>query len=203
MAKHPSRLAVLASGAFDGEICLWDLVTRKCTRQFIAHEGWVRSICFTPNGKTFTSVGDDKTIKTWKAEVQDEEDEDPVSTLLSMSVVSGITHHRSKPLFATCGEHCQLWENTRNEPIKVFKWGVDSLQHVSFNQVGNFQIPCQLVWIYLSDVVKAIFQLLVTLIVNKIHEAKEIFSLGNAESEWNVDWVHLQIQHISVTTIWH
>ncbi|XP_073949576.1 DDB1- and CUL4-associated factor 13 [Choristoneura fumiferana] len=135
MAKHPSRLAVLASGAFDGEIRLWDLATKKCTRQFIAHEGWVRSICFTPNGKTFTSVGDDKTIKTWKAEVQDEEDEDPVSTLLSMSVVSGITHHRSKPLFATCGEHCQLWEKTRNEPIKVFKWGVDSLQHVSFNQV--------------------------------------------------------------------
>lgn len=135
MSKHPQRLAVLASGAFDGEIRLWDLAVRKCTRNFVAHEGWVRALCYTPKGETFTSVGDDKTIKSWKSEVQDEEDEEPVNTLLSMSVVTGISHHRSKPLFATCGEHCQLWENTRNEPIKVFKWGVDSLHHVSFNQV--------------------------------------------------------------------
>ena len=135
LAKHPSRLSCLASGAFDGEIRLWDLASRNCTRHFVAHEGWVRSICFTPNGQQFTSVGDDKTIKTWKTEVQNPDDEDPVNTLLSMSIVSGITHHRSKPIFATCGEHCQLWENTRNEPIKVFKWGVDSLHHVAFNQV--------------------------------------------------------------------
>ncbi|CAH2231029.1 jg3471 [Pararge aegeria aegeria] len=135
LGKHPSRLAILASGAFDGEIRLWDLASRKCTRHFTAHEGWVRSLCFTPDGQNFMSVGDDKTIKTWKSEVCDEEDEEPTNTLLSMSVVSGITHHRSKPIFATCGEQCQLWENTRNEPIKVFKWGVDSLHHVAFNQV--------------------------------------------------------------------
>lgn len=138
MAKHPSRLAVLASGAFDGEIRVWDLATRKCTRSFVAHEGWVRALCYTPNGKTITSVGDDKTIKTWKAEIKSEEDEDPINTLLSMSVVSGISHHRYKPIFATCGEQCQLWESTRNEPIKIFKWGVDSLHHVAFNQVCNF-----------------------------------------------------------------
>ncbi|KAH9642920.1 hypothetical protein HF086_011277 [Spodoptera exigua] len=119
LAKHPSRLAVLASGAFDGEIRLWDLAVRKCTRNFVAHEGWVRALCFTPKGDTFTSVGDDKTIKTWKSEVQSPDDEEPVNTLLSMSVVTGVTHHRSKPIFATCGEHCQLWENTRNEPVKV------------------------------------------------------------------------------------
>lgn len=136
MAKHPSRLAVLASGAFDGEIRVWDLAQRKCTRNFIAHEGWVRALCYTPSGDHFTSVGDDKTIKTWKASVVDENDEDPTNTLLSMSVVTGVTHHRTKPMFATCGEHCQLWENTRNEPIKVFKWGVDSLHHIAFNQVS-------------------------------------------------------------------
>ncbi|XP_045447271.1 DDB1- and CUL4-associated factor 13 [Melitaea cinxia] len=143
LAKHPSRLAVLASGAFDGEIRLWDLASRKCTRHFIAHEGWVRAISYTPDGQQFISVGDDKTIKTWKAEVKDEEDENPVNTLLSMSVVSGVSHHRSKPIFATCGEHCQLWENTRSEPIKVFKWGVDSLHHVAFNQVeSNLLASC-------------------------------------------------------------
>ncbi|GBP31639.1 DDB1- and CUL4-associated factor 13 [Eumeta japonica] len=135
MAKHPSRLAVLASGAFDGEIRLWDLAQRKCIRNFIAHEGWVRAICFNPDGESFHSVGDDKTIKTWKTTVSSFDDDEPVQTLLSLSVVTGITHHKCKPIFATCGDQCQLWENSRNEPIKVFKWGVDSLQHVAFNQV--------------------------------------------------------------------
>ncbi|CAG9785607.1 unnamed protein product [Diatraea saccharalis] len=135
LAKHPSRLAVLASGAFDGEIRIWDLTSRKCTRNFVAHEGWVRSLCFTPDGETFTSVGDDKTIKSWKTETKSFDDEEPINTLLSMSVVYGISHHKTKPIFATCGEHCQLWEKTRNEPVKIFKWGVDSLHHVAFNQV--------------------------------------------------------------------
>lgn len=135
MAKHPKRLAVLASGAFDGEIRLWDLTQRKCSRNFIAHEGWVRAMCFVPNGQMFISVGDDKTIKTWKTELSLMEEEEPVNTLLSSSVVSSMSHQKNKEIFATSGETCQLWESTRNEPIKVFKWGVDSLHHVSFNQV--------------------------------------------------------------------
>lgn len=143
--KHPSRLAVLASGAFDGEIRLWDLAQRTCSRSFVAHEGWVRAICFSTDGDTFKSVGDDKTIKTWKTVLSTNDDDEPVNTLLSLSIVSGISHHRNKPIFATCGETCQLWENTRNEPIKVFKWGVDSLHHVAFNQVCFFKVGISII----------------------------------------------------------
>lgn len=28
-----------------------------------------------------------------------------------------------------------MWEETRNEPLRTFKWGVDSLQDVKFNPV--------------------------------------------------------------------
>lgn len=51
------------------------------------------------------------------------------------TVVSGISHHQNEPLFATCGEVCQIWEETRSEPIRTFKWGVDSLHDVAFNPV--------------------------------------------------------------------
>lgn len=47
----------------------------------------------------------------------------------------GISHHRRDPIFATCGDTCQLWEETRNEPIRTFKWGVDSLHDVKYNPV--------------------------------------------------------------------
>lgn len=39
-------------------------------------------------------------------------------------------------MFVTCGEGiCQMWEDTRNEPLRTFKWGVDSLLDVKFNPV--------------------------------------------------------------------
>lgn len=28
-----------------------------------------------------------------------------------------------------------MWEETRNEPLRTFKWGVDSLHDVKFNPV--------------------------------------------------------------------
>lgn len=51
------------------------------------------------------------------------------------TVLTGITHHRFDPVFVTCGEACHMWEETRNEPVRTFKWGVDSLQDVKFNLV--------------------------------------------------------------------
>lgn len=38
-AKHPASLSSLTSGAFDGEVRVWDLPQRKCIRNFVAHEG--------------------------------------------------------------------------------------------------------------------------------------------------------------------
>lgn len=46
-----------------------------------------------------------------------------------------ISHNRKKNIFATGGEKCQIWEETRSEPIRTFQWGVDSLHDVSFNPI--------------------------------------------------------------------
>lgn len=136
LCNHPSQLSSLISGAYDGEVRVWNLTHRTCQRSFLAHDGIVRGIVLTVNAEHFITVGDDKTIKTWKAEKSfDAEEEEPTNTIISKSIISGITHHRSQPVFATCGEICQLWEETRNEPIRTFKWGVDSLHDVKFNPV--------------------------------------------------------------------
>lgn len=135
LAKHPKKLSTLVSGAFDGEIRLWDIVERKSVRNFVAHEGTVRGIVFTEDGNHFVTTGEDKTIKFWKTAFAEGEVEEPANTMLSKTVVTGISHHRKKPMFATCGEICQLWEDSRSEPIRTFKWGVDSLHDVSFNLV--------------------------------------------------------------------
>ncbi|KAK5649528.1 hypothetical protein RI129_000557 [Pyrocoelia pectoralis] len=136
LSKHPKHLSVLLSGSYDGEIRVWDVPQKLCLRSFIAHEGIVRGITYEPNGKCFFTLGDDKTIKTWNtAAPNTPEEEEPINTILSKTVVTGISHHRSKPVFATCGEICQIWEESRSEPIHTYKWGVDSLHDISFNPI--------------------------------------------------------------------
>lgn len=82
LAKHPTKLSQLLSGAFDGELRLWDISRKTCHRNFVAHEGVVRGITFTPNGEHFISLSDDKTIKTWNFSAPNEgQEEQPVNTV--------------------------------------------------------------------------------------------------------------------------
>ncbi|XP_043580531.1 DDB1- and CUL4-associated factor 13 [Bombus pyrosoma] len=137
LCKHPSQLSILLSGAFDGEIRVWNVIHKICTRNILAHDGIVRGIVFSLSGENFISVGDDKTIKTWKSEKSSFNEEEPINTVISKTIISGISHHRTQPIFATCGEVCHLWEETRNEPIRTFKWGVDSLYDIKYNPVQS------------------------------------------------------------------
>lgn len=130
LCKHPTQLSTLLSGGFDGQICVWNLPQRVCTRSINAHDGIVRGIVPNPNGEHFITVGDDKNIKIWTFE-----DDEPVKTIISETILTGITHHQRDDFFATCGEQCQLWDETRNEPVKTYKWGVDGLHDVKFNPV--------------------------------------------------------------------
>jgi WD repeat and SOF domain-containing protein 1 len=147
ISKHPQQLSTLVSGSYDGDICIWDLATRTQTKSLMAHDGYVRGIVFSSDENRFISVGDDKSIKTWRLNSNgmntndnehEEYDEDaPINTILSKSVLTSISHHRRDPIFATCGEVCQLWEETRNEPLKSLQWGSDTMHHVQFNLVEN------------------------------------------------------------------
>lgn len=135
-------MSSLTSGAYDGEVREWDLPRLKCIRSFVAHEGYVRGICYLPNenydNKHFLTCGDDKTIKLWKSALSDElnpEADEPVSTVLSRTTLTDICHHRKSKIFATSGEVCSIWEHARNEPLNTFKWGVDTMHAITFNPI--------------------------------------------------------------------
>ncbi|XP_076297533.1 DDB1- and CUL4-associated factor 13 [Lasioglossum baleicum] len=144
LCKHPSELSTLVSGAFDGEVKVWNITQKTCERTFLAHDGIIRGIVYSINASHIITVGDDKTIKLWKTEKPlFGAEEEPVNTIISKTMISGISHHRYRPIFATCGEACHLWEETRNEPIKTFRWGVDSLYDVKYNPVqSNLLAAC-------------------------------------------------------------
>lgn len=136
LRNNPNNLSTLVSGSCDGEVRMWNIPNRTCVRNFQAHDGFIRGITFVPSGDSFITVGDDKAIKQWKNEPPAwGEEEIPENTILSRTVIMDISHNRRDPVYATCGEVCNIWEETRNEPIKTFNWGVDSIHCVAFNPV--------------------------------------------------------------------
>lgn len=80
ICKHPCQLSILVSGAYDGEVRMWNLALGTCIRSFLAHDGVVRSITYVPDGNRFITLGDDKTIKTWNAAAEEDE---PLNTIIS------------------------------------------------------------------------------------------------------------------------
>ncbi|XP_075070019.1 DDB1- and CUL4-associated factor 13 [Mixophyes fleayi] len=136
MAKHPRSLSTVLSGACDGEVKIWNLVTRKCTRTIQAHEGFVRALCVRFCGSSFFTVGDDKTVKQWKMENPGYgEKEEPIHTILGKTVYTGLDHHLKNAVFATCGQQVDIWDEQRSSPMRSYTWGVDSISSVRFNPI--------------------------------------------------------------------
>lgn len=97
VCKHPERLSIFLSGAFDGEIKIWNLPQRTCEKTILAHDGIIRGITFAEETEHFISVGDDKTIKTWKInestnyDDNNEDDKDePINTIISRVIYNYI-----------------------------------------------------------------------------------------------------------------
>lgn len=73
-------MSILLSGAYDGEVRIWNLALGKCIQSFLGHDGVLRCITYVPDGERFITIGDDKTIKTWSAT---KEEDEPLNTIIS------------------------------------------------------------------------------------------------------------------------
>lgn len=60
---------LIATGADDKAIKLWDPATGKETRTLMGHMGEVLALAFSPDGKRLVSAGEDKLIKVWDLEL--------------------------------------------------------------------------------------------------------------------------------------
>ncbi|XP_059612757.1 DDB1- and CUL4-associated factor 13 [Phlebotomus argentipes] len=191
-SKHPQSLSCLVSGGYDGQICVWDLPSRTNMRNFYGHEGFVHGIVYMPNGESFISVGNDKSVKFWKGATPEfGEEEEPFHTILSRTVLMGISHHRSQPQFATCGEVCQIWDETRNEPLKTLKWGVDSLHTVAFNAVETSLLAAcasdRSIILYDQREAKPLRKVIMTMRPNKLAwNPMEAFTFSVANEDYNL-----------------
>ena len=139
-AVDPKTLNKVASGSGDGVIKLWDLTDRRQVFETKAHDGMVKDICYTPEGKLL-SCASDQSIKLWNhksgggGDNDDDSPKGPLMTYLGGSSFNSISHHRSEAAFATASSQISIWDSTRSKPMTTMNWGVDSITTVRFNQV--------------------------------------------------------------------
>lgn len=55
----------LISASRDKVLKLWDISTGYCTRTFVGHEDWVRSVSLSEDGKLAVSSSNDQSIRVW------------------------------------------------------------------------------------------------------------------------------------------
>ncbi|XP_035777800.1 DDB1- and CUL4-associated factor 13-like [Anopheles albimanus] len=137
LSKNPKKISALASGAYDGEVFIWD-ISSKSRVVLEAHSGYCRGIAFSSDGERIITVGDDKNIKTWKyleAGTQHSNIVRPLNTIITKAVTAALTHSYDGTTFATSGDSCYIWDENRNEPLKELEWGVDMVQDVKYNPI--------------------------------------------------------------------
>ena len=136
MVPNPTSLSSILSGSYDGEVKIWDLPHARCVRTVQTHTGFVRGIALTPDGSSFYTAGDDKNIHRWSmSPPKPGEDEEAQQTIISKHVLTGIAHHQTDNVYATCGEYCDIYDVSRATPVRSFQWGVDTMHHIAFNPI--------------------------------------------------------------------
>jgi hypothetical protein len=62
--------SLLASGAEDHSVKLWNPATGECLATLAGHQGDVNSVAFTPDGETLASAGDDGSVRLWNVKTR-------------------------------------------------------------------------------------------------------------------------------------
>ncbi|TVY90263.1 Protein sof1 [Lachnellula willkommii] len=138
MAKDPNSLQRFASGSGDGVVKVWDLTSREETWTTSAHENIVKSMAWTLDKKLLTCASD-RTVKLFDP-YNTPAGAAPSATWLGANAFTGISHHRSKNVFATSGSSVSIYDLERTTaPPEVLKWPTnhDTISCVAFNQVED------------------------------------------------------------------
>lgn len=141
MAKNPNHLKGIFSGSMDGDIRLWDIASRRTICQFPGHQGAVRGLTASTDGRILVSCGTDCTVRLWNVPLATGMESDDLSDNSAKQLAVyvwknafwAVDHQCDGNLFATAGAQVEIWDHNRSQPVNSFEWGKDTVISVRFN----------------------------------------------------------------------
>ncbi|GAB2285383.1 hypothetical protein Dimus_019838 [Dionaea muscipula] len=141
MAKNPNYLKGIFSGSMDGEIRLWDVASRRTVCEFPGHQGAVRGLTVSTDGRILVSCGIDSTVRLWnvpqpsvlESEGTSNGSEKPLAVFTGNDAFRAVDHQWGGNIFATAGARVDIWDHNRSQPVNTFEWGTSTVVSVRFN----------------------------------------------------------------------
>ncbi len=141
---------LLASGAEDGTIRIWNLETHQCISVLEHHKKAVNCVCFSPDGQWFASASWDHTIKLWNMNTFEE-----VATLKGHTDSVEIIDFTMDSYLLASGSNDQtvrLWDIKERQLIHTFDNFSDTIRSLCFSPDGLQLVAGSWDIIYLWDV---------------------------------------------------
>lgn len=141
MAKNPNHLKGIFSGSMDGDIRLWDIATRRTVCKFPGHQGAVKGLAASTDGRILVSCGTDSIVRLWnvpssstmESNDSSEKSVQPLEEYVWKNAFWAVDHQWDGDRFATAGAGVQIWNHNKSAPEKTFEWGTDTVISVRFN----------------------------------------------------------------------
>lgn len=126
-SKSKKHVSMIVSGSWDGEVRLWDLVSKKCLFATYSHERFVRGVSFDYTGNYIYSCGDDQDVNIFHvnqgiSKHLQSQTVEPIVKLVSKTPIQSIDCSYVTNQFVTGGEIVQLWSQDRSNPIQNWNW---------------------------------------------------------------------------------
>ncbi|KNC56402.1 WD repeat and SOF domain-containing protein 1 [Thecamonas trahens ATCC 50062] len=139
MMASPRSLDTFLTGSGDGEVRVWSL-SRKATLWSIpmAHTSFVTGLVVSPNGETFFTASDDRSIKQWRLDMGNmwaEDVDTPIESWASEYALESLSMHASRYVLATGSRQVDVWDVARATPVHTMAFSDDTISSVAFNQV--------------------------------------------------------------------
>lgn len=128
---------LLATGAEDRRIRVWDIETRRIRCSFDGHEQDIYSLDFAKNGRIIASGSGDKTVRLWDIETR--------AQIMVLSIEDGVTTVAMSPdgRFVAAGsldKSVRVWDCSSGYLIERLEGGAghkDSVYSVAFSPSGR------------------------------------------------------------------
>jgi len=177
LAKDPTSLSLLLSGAHDGEVKLWNVQKRTVVHSVPqAHRAVVNGLVVAPDGAGYLSASADKAVRLWSMDGDHQLNKEgvprPMAEWLGESPFTAVDHHSSRGMFITAGGNLETWDLTRQRPVSKFNWGIDSITACRYHPSEPELVLCCMsdrsVCIYDSRVEQATQKVVMSMRTNKM-----------------------------------